>query len=156
MHSDVCQCTGMSVNAQWCLSMHSDVWWHREYIIHSLSHTHMLHIPYSHHTHSQGLGVPFNIASYSLLTYMIAHICDLKVKFPHLYTHTHPSNRVLLVGCIHSHCHIHPTTTHTLTVTLLTITPAWRLCPHSGRRSRLPQPHWAPQGTGTSSKYLPV
>ena len=41
--------------------------------------------------HTQGLGVPFNIASYSLLTYMIAHICNLKVA--HTYnassdTHT--------------------------------------------------------------------
>lgn len=30
--------------------------------------------------HFQGLGVPFNIASYSLLTYMIAHVCGLKVR----------------------------------------------------------------------------
>lgn len=28
-----------------------------------------------------GLGVPFNIASYSLLTYMIAHVTGLKVGY---------------------------------------------------------------------------
>lgn len=32
-----------------------------------------------------GLGVPFNIASYSLLTHMIAHVCDLK---PGDFVHT--------------------------------------------------------------------
>ncbi|XP_011308920.1 thymidylate synthase isoform X2 [Fopius arisanus] len=32
-----------------------------------------------------GLGVPFNIASYSLLTYMLAHICNLK---PGEFVHT--------------------------------------------------------------------
>ncbi|CAI8054483.1 Thymidylate synthase [Geodia barretti] len=34
---------------------------------------------------TQGLGVPFNIASYSLLTYMIAHVCNLK---PGDFVHT--------------------------------------------------------------------
>lgn len=32
-----------------------------------------------------GLGVPFNIASYALLTHMIAHVCDLT---PGTFTHT--------------------------------------------------------------------
>jgi thymidylate synthase len=32
-----------------------------------------------------GLGVPFNIASYALLTHMIAHVCDL---VPGVFTHT--------------------------------------------------------------------
>ncbi len=40
-----------------------------------------------------GLGVPFNIASYSLLTYMIAHITNLKPKeFIHVLGDTHIYN----------------------------------------------------------------
>jgi thymidylate synthase len=37
-----------------------------------------------------GLGVPFNIASYSFLTHIIANICDLKpVEFVHFISNTH-------------------------------------------------------------------
>lgn len=37
-----------------------------------------------------GLGVPFNIASYSLLTVMIAHVCDLKPgEFVHVLADAH-------------------------------------------------------------------
>lgn len=32
-----------------------------------------------------GLGVPFNIASYALLTHMLAHVCNLT---PGTFTHT--------------------------------------------------------------------
>lgn len=50
-----------------------------------------------------GLGVPFNIASYSLLTIMIAHVCGLKPgEFVHCMGDTHVySNHVeaLLQQC---------------------------------------------------------
>lgn len=45
-----------------------------------------------------GLGVPFNIASYALLTCMIAHVCDL-----------HPGDFIHLIGDTHVYCnHIEP------------------------------------------------
>ncbi|KAF2763116.1 thymidylate synthase [Pseudovirgaria hyperparasitica] len=40
-----------------------------------------------------GLGVPFNIASYALLTHMIAHVCDLT---PGIFTHTMGDSHIYL------------------------------------------------------------
>jgi thymidylate synthase len=40
-----------------------------------------------------GLGVPFNIASYALLTHMLAHVCDLT---PGTFTHTMGDSHVYL------------------------------------------------------------
>lgn len=47
-------------------------------------------LPVSQRSCDLGLGVPFNIASYSLLTVMLAHICGLKPgEFIHVLADAH-------------------------------------------------------------------
>jgi thymidylate synthase len=45
----------------------------------------LLHCQLYQRSCDMGLGVPFNIASYALLTHMLAHVCDL---VPGTFTHT--------------------------------------------------------------------
>lgn len=71
-----------------------------------------------------GLGVPFNIASYSLLTYMIAHVTGLKV------------------GIEDTRCTLTKDKSCSTFYFLLFL--ARRICTYNGRLSRLCQPYKRP------------
>jgi hypothetical protein len=79
-----------------------------------------------------GLGVPFNIASYSLLTCMLAKLCGLK---PGIY------------ACIVLSFYHYINLSHVFTVPIAL---RRRVCALHGGHPRVPQPRGAPQGAAAA------